>query len=288
MNQKIILIAAVAVAFFLCFIFGSGTPGTVYAEAAKLKAGPNAAAVWPAEPRDKIRIAPSHVVEDLLEIKRQNPTISAADLAVRGNELIAVQGFDFAFNTCAIAEANHRRTADLYALYDYDYQLNTPVGARVRFTLLGQYAGAMCGCVFRFPLLQLTETTMTVVTDHGAVKLVRPRGFAVDKIRLVDKALARTARTWFNHFDMPPVGISNDAKNVYFDTGYDHRNIPELLVEISEQGTVRLAPRADSNIVTDREQIKDFPKDPMNADLGYFRFKGKKGEYIVRFSWPCT
>lgn len=245
----------------------------------------NVAEAKPSSSAGENKIVLSTVLEQLLEKKRQNAQISSADLASFGNELIKTDGFNFAFDTCEIAEKNEKngKMADVLK-----YGLKDATGKSVTFEITQKRYHAPCGCRFDFPLSKITKDKMTLVVNGKSDEYTRPKDFLLDEIELLDATMKKTIRIWYNHFDMPPVGISEDGAKVYLRTGYDDLNFKEIAVEIGEDGVPKFTVLDSPNIIKDPENLKDFPKDPNNAYRGYLKFNGKSVSYILKISYPCT
>jgi hypothetical protein len=234
-------------------------------------------------------IKPSEVIRDLLEKKKQNSKISAKELADYGNELIKNKGYDFSFYACDIAEANKQIPAE--ELYNdsykaYKYQLKDIGGKTTTYQIMNKFYEIPCGCGFEIPIFQISDQAMTVKTDGGQVKLMRPEKFGLDEVELVDKSLKKTLRKWYMPSDNIPFGISKDGTKIYIDTGYDDYLINELVLEISENGTVRVVPRNDPNILSRGKELKGYPK--IGSEISYMSFNFGNKSHIVKFSYPCT
>lgn len=232
-------------------------------------------------------IKPSNVIENLLEKKKENPKISAKELSEFGNELIKKDGYNFGFNACEIAEANNINEGDDYSetFRPFNYKLENLKGEKIAFQIMNKTFGYPCGCVFDIPLTQLSNSEMTVTVDKNQVKLKRPKEFYSEEVELVDKTLKKKIRNWSIPSELlvgeiANLGISKDGTKIYF-----HTEVEELDLEISENGTFKFVTTNNENKISKGQELKDFPKDPENAYLGYKRFANG---FIVKFSYPCT
>ncbi|MEO6393907.1 MAG: hypothetical protein ABIP75_18790 [Pyrinomonadaceae bacterium] len=248
----------------------------------------SASTVTPTDGKPGKRIVPSTVLEILLEAKKQNAAITPNELADLGNREIARQGFNFQVNSCAIAESNRVMGKYFEEPAPFSVEFMDRQGHRTTYALMARGFDAFCGCAFDLPLRSIAHDKMTIVSDGSPIEVVRPKDYFLDEIELVDASLNRTIRKWYNHNDQPPLGISEDGKRVYYHTGYDDPGFAELALEVGEAGIPRFVSLPQLDIITNKVTFDNFPKDPNNSYLGYFRFKGKNTSYILKFSYPCT
>jgi hypothetical protein len=128
---------------------------------------------------------------------------------------------------------------------------------------------------------------MIVRAEGGVYRLRRPKEFLLDEAVLVDRTLRRVLRAWQMPFQTIPSGVSADGSKLYVEFN-EYKGPHELLLELSEDGTLKFRARSEVGLRGRGEDILDFPKDPNNAYLSYMRFKVGGKTYIVKFNGPCT
>lgn len=239
------------------------------------------------------RIVASTILEDLQRRKKERPDTSPRELAAYANALLREKGFNYSFDACDILKANGKSVEGdaqpTGALETFRYMLAGVDGRRVAFRIVTRddEGGGMCGeCFFYIPALRVTRDEMVVLSEGRRYRLRRPKAFALDEAALVDRTLRRVVRTWQLPFETIPDGVSPDGTKLYT-SFYEDYNLGELLLELSEGGTLRFVARTGAR-ARGGEWVEDFPKDPHNAYLSYMRFRAGGKSYIVKFNGPCT
>lgn len=229
--------------------------------------------------------------DELVKRKRAEPNISPEKLAAYGNALITEKGYDFSFSTCEIAEANKQAFEDQLSGRSnqrFRYELKRTDGKSETFQIIDTGYDHPCGCGFDFPIFEVSDKEMTVLADDKPIRVRRPKDFVLDEVELVDSTLKKSLRKWQMPADNVPIGISKDGTKIYVDTGYDDNLMEDLVLEVAANGVVRYVPRNDPNIISNGKELKDFPKEPNNAYLGFMRFTAEGKSYTIKYSHPCT
>lgn len=128
------------------------------------------------------------------------------------------------------------------------------------------------------------------MSEEAVIVIQRPKGLFTEEFVLVDQTMKKSIRKWPTPIDATPAGISEDGKSIYaaFDfDGNDYENevqVPNLLLEISEDGTLKFVPKDDPKIIGSKNStdIQGY------TEIGYRKFQSGKTNYIIRFSYPCT
>jgi hypothetical protein len=241
---------------------------------------------------DALKIQPSEIIGDLQKKKKENPKISAENLAGYANKILAEKGFNFGFDACEIVRANKQyenQTLDWETLKPYFYQLTEINNEKKTFQIMNRNWEVPCDyCIFEMPAFLVTEKEMVLLVEDKKVRFHRPENFGLDEVELVDKSLKKTIKKWQMPGDNVPVGISRDGTKIYVETGYDDYLIEEIVLEISDKGTFQFVSRKDPKIIGNGKQLENFPKDPNDDYLGFISFKSGKMNYIIKLSYPCT
>ena len=234
-----------------------------------------------------VSISPSDVIKKVSERARQKPSLSAAELAAFGNELVARNGFDYQFDLCDIL--NHRNpTRSTPAEFFRNYPMTLTGGGKLTFKIpiINPYE-SLCGeCWSAIPSFQVTSKEMALIAQGKRYRVRRPKSFILDEAQLVDETLKKVLRTWQMPYQAVPVGISPDGTKLYLDF-YGGLDLDHLVLEVPENGTPQFRDRA---VIQSGEgkSIEDHPKDPNNGYLSFMSFQVGGKTYRVKFSAPCT
>ncbi len=229
-------------------------------------------------------IKPSNIIEDLKRKKEQNPQISPQELADYGNELAKTKGYNYIFENCKINDKDKttNEMPDDNKLEPFDYQVTNLKGSKVTFRFMANDFRHPCFCIVDIPTLKVNKQVMIVIANGKPVELAHTEDFYLEEFVLVDKTLKKEVRKWLTPIDAVPLGISDDGTKVYFE--YTPEDLQELVYELSEDGTIKFAAKAD-NKINKGKGLKGYPK---HSEISYRIFNAKGREYIVKFSYPCT
>ncbi|HKY44417.1 MAG TPA: hypothetical protein VJM50_15120 [Pyrinomonadaceae bacterium] len=232
-------------------------------------------------------VKPSNVVSEVSERATQTPSLTPAELAAYGNDLIARKGFDYSFDICDIL-SQRDRTHSTSAEIVRNYPMTLTDGGKRTFSFTIQNPNeSLCGeCWSLIPSLQVTNKEMTVIAEGKRYRVRRPSSFILDEAHLVDETLKKIIRTWQMPYQVVPAGISADGTKLYLnfypDNGLDH-----LVLEVPENGPPQFRDRA---VLKSGEGkfLENHPKDPSNTYLSFMSFRVGEKTYFVKFSAPCT
>lgn len=227
----------------------------------------------------------SNIVAEVSEKARQSPSLTPAELAAYGNDLIAQKGFDYNFDVC---EALNHRDRLRMPPEELTYQMTLTNGHKTsfRFTIRDR-DNALCGeCWTSIPSLQVTDKEMTLIAEGKRYSVRRPTSFYLDQAQLVDETLKKVKRTWQLPYQAMPSGISADGAKLYVNF-YNGSGLDHLVLELSENGPPQFRDRA---VIKSSEGkfIEDYPKDPNNSYLSFMSFRVGEKTYRVKFWAPCT
>ena len=234
-----------------------------------------------------VSVKPSDVISKVSERARQSPSLTPAELAAYGNELIAGKGFDYQFDLCDIL--NHRgpdRSTPAEFFRNYPMTLTGGGKLTFRIPIINPYE-SLCGeCWSAIPSFQVTNKEMTLIAQGKRYRVRRPKSFILDDAQLVDETLKKVLRTWQLPYQAVPVGISADGTKLYVDF-YGGLDLDHLVLEVPENGTPQFRDRAVIQS-SEGKSIEDRPKDPNNGYLSFLSFNVGGKTYRVKFIGPCT
>ena len=235
--------------------------------------------------RGTITITPSAVLTDVGERRRQQPKLTATQLAQYATELIAKRGFDYDFDVCDAVPQSHRTKDGLWNVSN-QLLLSTGRKLRVEFTVSNPNQGnALCGeCDALIPAIQVTKQEILFVADEKQYRVRRPSTYVLDEVELVDATMKKVLRTWQLPFQAVPIGISADGTKLYVDFYQQEIAIDDLVLELSANGRAAVRARADVGLGDEGTSIDS----PPGTDRSFKRFHAGNKTYIVRFVPPCT
>ena len=233
-------------------------------------------------------IRPSNILDAASNKVKNQPNISARELAAYANKLLAEKGFDYEFDVCEIIGLARLRRIALPSTITYSYAMTQVVGGKITLTFTSRNPGAgACGeCFSQIPILQITQQEMVVVSEGKRYRLRRPADFGLDEAALVDETMKKVLRTWQLPYQTVPEGISADGTKIYLALYPEQLN--SIVLELSEDGKAQFKARSDVNLQGGGENIENHPKEPGNDYLMFMRFNVGGKKYIIKYSAPCT
>ena len=235
-----------------------------------------------------VSIKPSNVLREVSERAKQQPSLTPAELAAYGNDLIARKGFGYDFNICDVLHTKPTQTSP--ADFVRPYQMTLSRGVKRTFELrIGNpnADSALCGeCWSEIPSVQVRKKELTLIAEGKRYRVRRPPSFNLDEVELVDETLKNVLRTWQLPYQTIPAGISADGTKLYLDFYTDFK-LEQLVLEISENGPPQFRERAVIKS-SEGKTIENHPKDPRNAYLSFMSFNVGEKTYRIKFSGPCT
>ena len=237
--------------------------------------------------RKVLPVKPSNVLAEVGERATQLPSLSPAELAAYGNNLIARKGFDYRIDLCNILNPNDRTQIPPVEVVR-NYQMTLTDGGKLTFGLRIENPNeALCGeCWSSIPSLRVTGKEMVLIAEGKRYRVRRPPSFILEDAQLVDETLKKVLRTWQMPYQAVPSGISADGTKLYLDF-YQGNGLDGLVLEVSENGPPQFRDRA---VIKSSEGkfLEDHPKDPTNSYLSFMSFRVGEKTYLVKFIAPCT
>ena len=233
-----------------------------------------------------IAIVPANLLEELAERRRNQPNITASQLARYGNELLKKRGFDYDFDVCDAVPQRSRTAASTWDVRN-DLSLTDGGTLKVKYEVQNP-SESLCGeCDAQVPSLQVTKQEILLVAGGKRHRVRRPATFLLDEAELVDASMKRVLRTWQLPYQTVPIGISADGTRLYLEF-YTQFPLEDLALEISGRGVLAIRARADVGLRDEGEWLERLPKYAADTKLTFMRFKAGNKTYIVRSMSPCT
>lgn len=241
------------------------------------------------------------ILNQIAKIKRQKPSSTAQEIADHANGLLPRLGFDYNLDLEKIItrKIKQRQTKPVKVEGDetryikFDLDLVAMSGAKKKLAVTAPAEG-LCCCGYYYtpiPVTKITPRELTIVIDSKEVVVARPKDIPVVQEYIFGKQEAKPTklRSWEVPYETYPYGISSDGLKLYVKTEID-----ELLLEISENGSLRFVPKDSKEIVTEGEDLNKLPPPKegeilhRSGELGLIRYVLNDVPYVVEFPYPCT
>jgi hypothetical protein len=232
-----------------------------------------------------------------------HPGASAEKITAYANSALQKYGYIYKFHSCDFLDSkkleplNPGRDPTLIYLLPFDLAR----GGRRAYKIPVQ-GGPCADCYALIPTLSFSAQNILAVLDGKKYSLKRPAEFRLEEMELVDEMMKRVIRKWEVPNEDFPIGVSVDGRTLYLPVEFtesDHdagiwlpwkngkKSYPSSVLAISPTG-IRFEVAAKALAGREDPEILDFPEDPNNAYLAYWRFRVKGKTFIIRFSGPCT
>lgn len=238
---------------------------------------------------DAFAASESQLLRKLRAAKQADPTIKAADLASKGNGLIADEGLDYFLAldsaTCSKIRAAYDARKDKSKPLKLSANLQSSGADKAKISLPDTIfdLGGCSGCFVKFAALEITDAHFVTKVQGANVKFDMPGGiFATETWLLDSNDTSKTLKKWKIPSRLTPVGISYDGNVVYLDL-----NIPELkdiTLAVFGEGVFQFAPRTDFADVT-TEPLKD---DRPASTRKQLRMKYDDKQFVVSYQSACS
>ena len=212
--------------------------------------------------------------------RQDTPGVSSSEFKRYGTSAISEKGYEFTFSAEQGSTLINNVDVDSDAFEIYKF---TQLNGKTQLFATQEHGSHPCGTFTGLTVTNLSEKLLTILADGKLYRVKMPKDLIFDDIILVEKNLKTPIRRWLTPLDAMPEAISNDGKTIYIST-----EIEELLLGITDNGSLNFISATDKNIIKRNIEIKNFPKDPENDYLGYKKFSNGKQNFFVKFSYPCT
>jgi hypothetical protein len=234
-------------------------------------------------------IQSSTLIANLRQKKADNPKITAKELAVAGNEIIANVEVNYNFE---LSERNCKALLEIRKTLKPDQKmstlkgkLNQPQGNPVDIFFPDINFTDNCGCYINIPSLNVVETDFVTKIRGVNIKFIRPSNFK-QTVDLVDNtALTKQIRRWYVPFPTTPIGVYQDGTILFLE--FPSNEFSELALAIYESGTIQIVSRSDWDLKEKAVQLKDIPRDTVNPNLNFISFGEGEKKRILKFNSPC-
>ena len=235
--------------------------------------------------RRTINAKPSNIWQEVSARKKQQPSITTAELVRFANELVAQKGFDFDFEVSEFVPKRKLEFEGESTIVPARFSLADGSSVTLNLTVENPKE-AMCGeASSHIPVLRVSKTEMLLVSEGKPYRVRRPRALSLESAELVDASFKKVFRSWPMPYQIVPSGISADGRKLYLPI-YSQFELDNLVMEVSEGGQVAFRDAAE--VKSKDELLENAPKDPNNGYLSFLRFQVDGKSYIVKFLGPCT
>ena len=241
------------------------------------------------------------ILKEVAKFKREKPNSTAQEVAAYGNELLPRFGFEYGLDLEKIItrKIKQRQTkpvkveGDDSSYVTFGLDLVSTTGVKKKLVVTAP-ADSVCCCGYYYtsiPVTRITPKELTVVIDSQEVVVTRPKDFPVVQDYIFGKQEAKPTklRSWEVPYETNPYGVSSDGLKLYIETEIDG-----LLLEISENGSLKFAPKDSEQIVTKGEDVNKLPPPKVgeilhkSGEFGLMRYVLNDVPYVIEFPYPCT
>jgi len=251
---------------------------------------------------DKPIIKPSDIDGELLEKKKANPKITAKELAEFGNDLIKQKGVNFDIDLADLIEQKleSKEAKEIAEENEFDsvvafnHSLTLADGTKKSFRITAPGSESCCCGYFytQFPVSQITDKQLTVISDGKPYVIKRSKeiAFSQEHVLIDNQTMKKEIRKWQVPFETSPFGISQDGSKLYIEI----EDEVELLLEISENGSIQFVPQDNPNIISNGKDLRDQPAPKLGEPIyksgegGFVKFTSGSKSFIVAFQYVCT
>jgi hypothetical protein len=241
------------------------------------------------------------ILKEIAKFKREKPDSTEQEVAAYGNEILPRLGFEYDLDLEEIIKRKikQRQTkpvkveGDDFPYVTFGLDLVSTTGVKKKLVVTAP-ADSVCCCGYYYtsiPVTKITPKELTVVIDSQEVVIKRPKDFPVVQDYIFGKQEAKPTklRSWEVPYETYPYGVSSDGLKLYIETEIDG-----LLLEISENGSLKFATNDSEQIVTNGEDINKLPPPKegeilhKSGEFGLMRYILNDVPYVVEFPYPCT
>jgi hypothetical protein len=241
------------------------------------------------------------ILRKISEFKASAPSSDPQQVADYANDLLPQLGYEYELDLerIIIQKIKQRKTkpvkveGDDWPYVSFDLEVMTTTNSKKQISITAP-ADAVCCCGYYYTRIAVTKVSpkeLTVVVDSKEVIIARPKEIPVVQEYIFGKEAPRPAklRSWEVPSETYPYGVSSDGLKLYVETEID-----ELLLEISETGSLRFVPKGLERIVTEGEDLRKLPAPRegeilhKSGEFGLIRYVLNGTPYVLEFPYPCT
>jgi len=237
-------------------------------------------------------IKPSTILEDVRNLKIQNPKITPEDLVEKANALLSAHGFNFIFdfdpNTCQkIADARKNpKFAD--SPIRLNARLDSFDGETTQVILPeSQTEKSECGiCSVSLPVLEIAPTYFITTIQNRNIKFHTPPNFFVNEIFLVEPKFPNTiVRSWKIPARLTPLSISEDGKIIFLDL--PSPELKDLVLSVYDNGALLFYAKSEIDLESKAVPANDIAKQANAANFSFVSFGSGEKMKVLKFASPC-
>lgn len=241
------------------------------------------------------------ILKEIVKRQHSGQSKTSEELADYANSLLPRYGFEYDLDLERIItrKTKQRQTKPVKVEDDgmpyvkFELDVTSTKGAKKKLAVVAP-AESSCCCGYYYtpiPVTKITSKEITLVLDSQELIVNRPKDFPIVQeyiLSEVKKKLTRL-RSWEVPYETYPYGVSTDGKKLYVKI-----DIEELLLEVSDVGTLRFVPKDAKDIVTKGEDLNKLPPPKVgdvlikSGELGLMRYVLNGKPYVLEFPYPCT
>jgi hypothetical protein len=232
-------------------------------------------------------------------IRSASPESSQA-IADHANSLLAKYGFEYHIDLEKIVTTKVKQPktkpvkmeGDDFPYVRFELEVTSKDGKKSKLALTAPAEGVCC-CGFYYtpvPVTKITARELTLVINSQEFAISRPKDFPVvqEYILYEDDKKPSKLRSWEVPFETYPYGLSVDGKKLYIEL-----SINEVLLEISEDGSLKFVPKNAEGIVTPDADLRKTPPPNVgevlqkSGEFGLMQYTLNGTPFILEFPYPC-
>jgi hypothetical protein len=245
---------------------------------------------------NSVLVVKSSVLTEKLTLKKKrNPSITATEFADFATGLIPEYGVDFWVDLADLIEKKSKSkeiTEIANGNVEFNFELKINDSSQKVFRIESPTDSCCCGYAYAdFPVSNITDKMMTIIIDGKSHNVTRTKdiSFSQEYILVDNETKKKKIRSWQVPFETQPFGISVDGTKLYIE--YEEN---DLLLEISDTGSLKFVAKTSPNIIANGE---DLVKRPMpktgkiiykSGENGLMLFKSAEKQFIIDFPYVCT
>ncbi len=241
---------------------------------------------------DPFLIRSSGLLEEIVRLKKDEPSISPGLLADKANALLIKKGIDFifVFNTDVCLKVSNaiENQKDKSKLVGLSATLNSVGGERTIVKLPGiSFDKSECGkCFIRLPIFEISGVDFITSVQGMNIKFFTPSNVSFNQITLVNGETFASVRKWNTPFRTVPVGISEDLKLIYLEL--PAKELQDLVLIAYDDGAIQFYAKSDLDLPTKTMTPSVIPKSEILPNVAFVNLIKDDKINTLKYNTPCS